>query len=1570
MEGLITPVQDRPKEPVYLFTQANVIHGLFDYEYTGAKARTNCVSVTWNDPNQQYKQDTITVDDQENILKVGKVIEKKVVAFGATSEGQAKRVANWHLATDLLETEVVKFKSSINIAHLRIGDIIGIQDQELSERIIASGKIVDSNGKFFKFDRAIDISSLKSAISDIVLHVIVPEAGVYLAQESATINGVTYRRGDLIATDKDGNKFQDIEQNQLEILNNIVDDSLNLVSAQLETRGRVEKRVAQFDQNLEKVEEVFISTPILLSDTNSQNPDFYKEKIFALTSAKAVVEDTVLKKYRILGLSQDSDTEFGVTAGAYVEEKFDEIDKDFSTYQDPQYDEIAVDAEISSVIDAFVDLEPDFATFEGTPASVGGYDLVIDWEAPTQTVINHLGDTIVIPNTLIGGYIVQHNAGRSNNIETITVTGVNNTIVKIPNVAEGTYTITIKAFSVGDQSKLSAPFTFTRTVKAPVGSDKEGRLGKGGSINKALDFNKDTGILNILSPESYEFTSTSQEVFIAPATANTSSSQVSFASMSNSSSAFWMFDRAGSRLSTPAPWKVVLAHTDSTATTGRTTEVYDYIYFKTLGASNNGLSVLTTDSALTISSVEIGVDNKVNVEFTTDHGMATGDSIAIASIGSGSTVELNSNTYFVVVESRTRVFLQDSVGTFTNGGGFTPYSTSVARGTGTRSSTITIKAEKDSTLLVGTNTSFVTDFEQGDLLKVSTSSTIGTEIATSEYKTVVEVLDNHRLIVDTKFTRTYGATGSLITVDTISGADTNRVAGTYLDVPATSNNSEAIVGTFKVVIAANGSITSITPMVLGSKHVVNDTLTIQDTDVGGTGAAVNITFDVATISDSGSIFKSALRANATNDCLLAQVDKNSDGSEYTIKYFSTHESLDSASGETVTEFDAVRALPTHIVDDSSDNGELAQISMPNTKGVTSTAAASAIVRGNLGHRGTAVNLDSITSSKVAVFETTSAHGLTDMQMVEINGIATQYPMNALNGTTGKVVTGSGSLVTGSNPTSDGRMLILTTGAYSGTNHGSQTVDVINAIPDGGVDEGTATVSVSNGALSIASIDTGGAGYTKSSGGSFVQIVVGSNTYLVLLNAAGVVSNDYTTKFRLVGNTYVHGSTWSNAGVLHIEETEAYVDTSSYTALTADTGTVTHINPATFELSIEGTFPENTKTLPNAYITATGRIVADPGLALLNQYIDVEGGSLLASELKANYNLNPGATFKQASGGSQVFCGTIYSVVTLSTTKIRVIFLDVQGYLFYDLSGPAINIGSSLQATYNGHPSNIFGFGSSDESLAAAEVQADGAASDIAFSNVTPSSTSGSGDITGGDSLQCSFTVKPNGKVVSATVNSSRQGTGFKDLDTITFTDGDLNGVNSNYGSSRGDVTFSVDINGTINTSVDGASTYGGTGEIIVDSVSNVIGQNIVELDGRVTTKTSSSYVSKVKGYLSVPAGFEIASTSNLGTSSAIEIAGNTSNISHFLSNDNELKIEGITGIAEDSVFKAVIPGTNGSFTVELHDSNDADVVGTGLSHTDGGNPGASGFVRGTNGFVIGPGATKIDSVVLDGTLIV
>ena len=112
IDGQITAVQDRPKEPVYTFTQGNVIDGLFSYETTGQRARINQVNVTWNNPEELYKQSVLTVDDIDNIANTGRIVSKDVVAFGCTSEGQALRVGRWHLLTDTLETEIVKFQTS------------------------------------------------------------------------------------------------------------------------------------------------------------------------------------------------------------------------------------------------------------------------------------------------------------------------------------------------------------------------------------------------------------------------------------------------------------------------------------------------------------------------------------------------------------------------------------------------------------------------------------------------------------------------------------------------------------------------------------------------------------------------------------------------------------------------------------------------------------------------------------------------------------------------------------------------------------------------------------------------------------------------------------------------------------------------------------------------------------------------------------------------------------------------------------------------------------------------------------------------------------------------------------------------------------------------------------------------------------------------------------------------------------------------------------------------------------------------------------------------------------------
>ena len=126
--GVVTAVQDAPKDPVFLFTNANVIGGNFEYQGTSAKARHTVALVTWNDPDDMYRQKIEYVEDTIGIARYG-VIETQVVAFGCTSRGQAHRVGKWLLYTERYETEVVSFKTGLESAFCRPGDVIKVADQ-------------------------------------------------------------------------------------------------------------------------------------------------------------------------------------------------------------------------------------------------------------------------------------------------------------------------------------------------------------------------------------------------------------------------------------------------------------------------------------------------------------------------------------------------------------------------------------------------------------------------------------------------------------------------------------------------------------------------------------------------------------------------------------------------------------------------------------------------------------------------------------------------------------------------------------------------------------------------------------------------------------------------------------------------------------------------------------------------------------------------------------------------------------------------------------------------------------------------------------------------------------------------------------------------------------------------------------------------------------------------------------------------------------------------------------------------------------------------------------------------
>ncbi len=141
--GSLTVSQDAPSDPVYLYSPANVVGGLFTYQGASVKARHTVALVGWNDPADFYRQKIEYVEDTEAILRYG-VIETQVTAMGCTSRGQAHRLGRWLLLTERYQSETVNFQTGLDAASLRPGEVIKVADPVRSGKR-AGGRISSSN---------------------------------------------------------------------------------------------------------------------------------------------------------------------------------------------------------------------------------------------------------------------------------------------------------------------------------------------------------------------------------------------------------------------------------------------------------------------------------------------------------------------------------------------------------------------------------------------------------------------------------------------------------------------------------------------------------------------------------------------------------------------------------------------------------------------------------------------------------------------------------------------------------------------------------------------------------------------------------------------------------------------------------------------------------------------------------------------------------------------------------------------------------------------------------------------------------------------------------------------------------------------------------------------------------------------------------------------------------------------------------------------------------------------------------------------------------------------------------
>jgi hypothetical protein len=489
IDGKISAVQDRPKEPVYTFNKGNVKEGSFTYTYSGQRARTNQVNVTWNNPAEQYKNTVLTIDDFDNIAETGKIIPTDVVAFGCTSEAQARRVGLWTLSTNINETELVSFSSSINANFLRPGDIVNVADSNSTQVLYSGRTISGSTANLIEVDR--DVTFLSSVTY--FLQLLYPEPGVYLDQAEATIGSVTYFRGALI----NGVLGSVTEENAL----NLTDDFGNAVITQYSKYSRIESQ------------EIIVSgssnNQISVNTNFSQAPS--TDVIWNITCENEEFAEFT-KKYRILAIEEDKD-QYTFTASYYFRDKFEELELERKVSQPSYIGNSGATDLVPSPTNLSVALSPGGANSDDGGGTT--YDAVISWTPPQEIFTDSVGNTNEVPYRFLSAYELQHTFSTPN-----TNTGFTSTIVEggstsytYPGASGGKNTVRIR--TINDLGVNSSWVYVSRDIFS-AGNTSTGILGgvsTGGTLSCATNFSTSTAQVYVQEPN-YIYTPPSLNTYV------------------------------------------------------------------------------------------------------------------------------------------------------------------------------------------------------------------------------------------------------------------------------------------------------------------------------------------------------------------------------------------------------------------------------------------------------------------------------------------------------------------------------------------------------------------------------------------------------------------------------------------------------------------------------------------------------------------------------------------------------------------------------------------------------------------------------------------------------------------------------------------------------------------------------------------------------------------------------------------------------------------------------------------------------------------------------------------------
>jgi hypothetical protein len=187
--GTLTITQDKPTDPSYLFTRANVTEDGFSYAGSDLKTRHTVAIVGYLDLETREINYEV-VEDRDAIEKYG-VVTTQIKAFACTSRGQANRLGQWILYTEQQEHEVITFATSIDAGSLiRPGAVVDVQDP-VRAGVRFGGRIAAAGDNTINVDDATGLPD-----DDATLSVILPDGTV-------ETKNIISRTGTLITVDED-----------------------------------------------------------------------------------------------------------------------------------------------------------------------------------------------------------------------------------------------------------------------------------------------------------------------------------------------------------------------------------------------------------------------------------------------------------------------------------------------------------------------------------------------------------------------------------------------------------------------------------------------------------------------------------------------------------------------------------------------------------------------------------------------------------------------------------------------------------------------------------------------------------------------------------------------------------------------------------------------------------------------------------------------------------------------------------------------------------------------------------------------------------------------------------------------------------------------------------------------------------------------------------------------------------------------------------------------------------------------------------------------------------------------